>query len=765
MSITGRRIEIRGVVQGVGFRPFVYQQARRNDIMGRVTNDSSGVTVDAFADAPVLDRFVEILLREAPPAARITSIEWRSIPVELLPGFTIENSVASRDLRVSIPADLATCDDCLREMSDPSDRRYRYPFINCTNCGPRYSIVHGAPYDRVMTSMARFQMCPRCQAEYDDPADRRFHAQPNACALCGPKLMAMTPARNEITTLDPIRFASRALRAGLIVAIKGLGGFHLACDATSSSAVQRLRERKRRDTKPFAVMVRDLADAERLASLSEDERALLTSVERPIVLARAAAPLAAREAGNPLIGLFLPYTPLHHLLLKEAIVPLVMTSGNVSDEPMVTSNNDAFAQLGSVADVFLVHDRDIVTRVDDSVVRVIAGKPATLRRARGYVPRAIDPGHVFAEPVLAVGAHLKNTFCLARGNEAFLGPHIGDLESVATLKAFEAAIDRMKEFIGVQPAVVAHDLHPDYFSTRYALAQADVRTVGVQHHHAHIVSAMAEHRMSGPVVGVAYDGTGYGTDGTSWGGEVLIATQRSFERFATFRPIPLPGGDQAIRQPWRVALALLDEAFDGEPPLHAIPLFRAVPRKAVDAVRRMVARNFNTTPARGIGRYFDAFGALILGLGDARYEGEVAFRWNMIAGDDSGRYPVVVRDGEAPWEVDLRPTVKAAIDDLIAGTSASVISARFHNSLASVTIELARAALSLHGEMPVVLSGGCFQNARLTESIVDALPAAVMNRVVPPGDGGIALGQAIVADALLRHEDRKTVAQEIPVCA
>jgi hydrogenase maturation protein HypF len=758
MSIAGRRIEIRGVVQGVGFRPFVYQQALRNSVVGRVMNDSSGVVIDAFAEAGVLDRFAEILLREAPPAARIASIEWKSIPVETLASFAIEGSVPARELRVSIPADLATCDDCLREIDDPHDRRFRYAFTNCTNCGPRYSIVHGAPYDRAMTSMARFAMCARCQDEYDDPADRRFHAQPNACPDCGPRLVAMSPARNEITTLDPVRFASRALRAGLIVAIKGIGGFHLACDASSPAAMQRLRQRKRRDTKPFAVMVRNLAEAERLAYLTDEERALLSSAERPIVLAKA---VDATE--NPLIGLFLPYTPLHHLLLADAAVPLVMTSGNASDEPMVTTNTEAFEQLSAIADVFLVHDRHIVTRVDDSVVRVIAGAPTVLRRARGYVPRSIDAGHHFTEPVLAVGAQLKNTFCIAKGTEAFLGPHIGDLDSVSTMKSFEAAIERTKEFIGAEPAVVAHDLHPDYYSTRYALAQPDVRTFGVQHHHAHVVSAMAEHRLTGPVVGIAYDGTGFGTDGTSWGGEVLIASQISYQRFATFRPIPLPGGDQAIRQPWRVALALADEAFDGEPPLHAIPLFRAIPRKAIDAVRRMIARNFNTMPARGLGRYFDAFGSLILGLGDARYEGEIAFRWNMAAGEDSGRYPVVVRDGEDPWEVDMRPAVKAAVEDLIAGTSPATISARFHNTVAAVTIELARAAIAARGEMPVVLSGGCFQNARLTESIAGGLPV-YMNRSVPPGDGGLALGQAIIADAMLRIGERRTIAQEIPVC-
>ena len=761
MPSTGRRIEIHGTVQGVGFRPFVYQQAHRAGIFGRVRNDSAGVFIDAFGSPEVLDDFIEVILREAPPAARITSMEWKAIPVETLARFTIDESIGAENRRVSIPADLATCDPCVTEILDPANRRYRYAFTNCTNCGPRYSIVHDAPYDRATTSMAPFKMCSECRAEYDNPNDRRFHAQPNACPNCGPKLSAFTPSRQEIPTNDPIDFAARTLRAGMIVALKGLGGFHLACGATSAAAVQRLRDRKRRDTKPFAVMVADIASAERLAEFTNEERMLLQSIERPVVLVRK----RIVDDDNPLIGLFLPYTPLHHLLMRDAGVPLVMTSGNVSDEPMVTSNVDAFEQLEEIADVFLMHDRDIVTRVDDSVIRVIAGAPTMLRRGRGYVPRAISTPRPFTEPILAVGAHLKNTFCIGTGSEAFVGPHIGDLESVATLKTFEVAIDRMKEFVGANPMVIAHDLHPDYFSTRYALTQEGVRTIGVQHHHAHIVSAMAEHRLSGPVVGVAYDGTGFGTDGTSWGAEVLIADYGRYERFATFRPLQLPGGDQAIRQPWRLALALLDDAFGGEAPLHRIPLFRVLPRQAIDAVRRMVKRNFNTVPARGIGRYFDAFGALILGIGESRYEGEVAFRWNMIAdAAERGRYEVVVRAGAEPWEIDMRPAVKAAIDDLTSGRSPAVISAKFHNTLSAVTVELIEAALQSRRDMPVVLSGGCFQNARLAESIIGAVPSALMNRSVPPGDGGIALGQAFVADAILRSDARKSVAQEAPVC-
>lgn len=745
-------------MQGVGYRPWVYQLARGLGIGGRVWNHSRGVSIEAHGSEDALQHFAAALRSEGPPAARVQAVVCTGIAYVDGATFAIDESADSGEHRVSIPADLATCDDCLQELFDPADRRYRYSFINCTNCGPRYSIVTGAPYDRPRTSMAPFAMCAHCRSEYESPTDRRFHAQPNACPTCGPRITAMSPHGQELASPDPISFAARALRAGMIVALKGLGGFHLACDATSPRAVKRLRERKHRETKPFAVMVRDLAAAETLAVLTDEERGLLVSTERPIVL--------AKGRHEPLVGLFLPYTPLHHILLRDAGVPLVMTSGNVSDEPMVTTNVDALAQLGDVADIFLLHDREIVTRVDDSVVRVISRAPVLLRRARGFVPRPIETARDFAEPILACGAHLKNTFCITAGNSAFLGPHIGDLESVATLHAYETAIERMQEFVGVTPRVLAHDLHPDYFSTRYALAREGVETIGVQHHHAHIASVMAEHGLEGPVIGVAYDGTGFGTDGTSWGGEILIADYRGFERFATFRSIPLAGGDQAIRQPWRVALALLDDAFDGEAPAQLLPLFRGMPPHEIAAVRRMIARNFNTTPARGVGRLFDAIGALVLNMPLAHYEGEVAFQWNLVADEaERGRYPIVIRDGAAPWEIDPRPIVRGVFDDLFAHLSPATISARFHDTLAAATIELARAALSMHGDMPVVLSGGCFQNARLAESILEGLRPEVrvfMNRDVPPGDGGIALGQAFVADAKLRASD---LAQEALVCA
>ncbi len=753
MALEGRRIHVRGVVQGVGFRPFVYQRARLDGITGRVRNDSTGVVIEAFGEAGTLSSFIDELQHDAPPAARLREIEWVNIPYERAEEFAIAESSEAEVRSVSIPADLATCDLCLREIFDPLDRRYRYAFTNCTNCGPRYTIAKDIPYDRQQTTMAKFAMCPECRREYEDPSSRRFHAQPNACPNCGPKLSAVTPSGRVIDTSDAVAFAARTLRAQFIVAVKGLGGFHLACDATSEIAVQRLRERKRREAKPLAVMVRDIAEAERLSLLGERERRLLTSVERPIVLVqkRAGAPLADSVAEeNPLVGIFLPYTPLHHLLLAEAGKPLVMTSGNLADEPMATTNSGALASLGEIADLFLMHDREIEIRVDDSVVRVIDDRPVVLRRARGYVPRGIHLRDAVSEPVLAVGAHLKNAICLAAGRTAFLGHHIGDLETVGTLEAFEQSIEKLKSFAGIEPRIVAHDLQPDYFSTRYAQTIPDVTLVGVQHHHAHIAAVMAEHSLDSPVIGVAYDGTGFGPDGTSWGGEIMVAGYTKFRRVASFRPIPLAGGDQAIRQVWRIALALLDDAFDGEPPLDLIPLFHGTPHH-VESVRRMIAHGVNAPLARGVGRYFDGLGALVLDAPEARFEGEVAMKWSLAADtNEDGCYPAVIREGREPWEIDMRPLVKAAVEDLIAGRSAATISARFHNTIAATTIELIQAA---DADMPVVLSGGCFQNARLSETIIHALrdqQRVFMGRDVPPGGGGIALGQAVIANAVAR---------------
>ena len=754
----GRRIEIRGTVQGVGFRPWVFRLAHEEQLTGRVFNHSQGVTIEAQGTAQALRRFEERLRSEAPPAARMESLEACQVPFEQMGDFVIVESRADLERRVSIPPDLATCDDCLREVFDPHDRRHRYSFTNCTNCGPRFTIINDMPYDRPATTMAGFRMCPACKAEYDDPANRRFHAQPNACPDCGPRLRLLAGGGETQPGPDPVAQAAGALGEGRIVAVKGLGGFHLACDAASAAAVGELRRRKRRDAKPFAVMVRDLSAAEALAVLGPEERRLLTSVERPIVLVerRPDARLAPQIApGNPLVGLMLPYSPLHHLLLAAAAGPLVMTSGNLADEPLAIDNAEAVTRLGPLADLLLVHDRSIENRCDDSVVRAIGGRPTVFRRGRGYVPRALAVARPFARPVLATGAQLKNTFCIGIGDRAHLGPHIGDLETEAACRGFDQAVAKWERFLGVEPEVIGYDLHPGYYSTAFALRRPEPIKIGVQHHHAHVVSAMAEHALEGPVLGVAYDGTGYGTDGTAWGGELLLADYAGFERLATFRPIPLAGGDVAIRQVWRLALALLDDAFDGDPPLDRLPLFGAIPERQREVVRQMIAGGFNTPLGHGVGRFFDAFGAMGLGRPVSAYEGQLALEWNLAADiAEPAAYAFdIVMDGE-PWMVDLRPAVRQAVDDLVGGRGPGLVSMRFHNALIQATAQLLRQALERHGPLPIVLTGGCFQNALLTMGVFDALKSRVpvyLHGEVPPGDGGIALGQALVADAVARE--------------
>jgi hydrogenase maturation protein HypF len=759
LTVEGRRITIQGTVQGVGFRPWVYRVAQCAGITGRVWNDSSGVTIDAFGAEARLERFLD-LLHWPPPAARILRFDVADIAAEQATAFEIAHSEVDPERRVSIPPDLATCDDCVSEVLDRSNRRYRYAFTNCTNCGPRFTIATDIPYDRGSTTMAAFEMCDACRREYNDVDDRRFHAQPNACPACGPQLSLRASDGARIHVDDVLAVAARAIDDGLIVAVKGIGGFHLICDATSEDAVRLLRERKRRDEKPFAVMVRTLRDAAALGVVGAEERRLLTSVERPIVLLqkRPGARLAEGVAPcNQMIGVFLPYSPLHHLLLHDARRPLVMTSGNVSDEPMVCDNADAIRRLGGIADLFVLHDRDIHTRCDDSVTTVIAGKGTVLRRARGYVPRAVGIARGFQRPVLACGALLKNTFCIGAGSNAWLGPHIGDLENVETLDAYTRGIELMEQFLGVRAQVIAHDLHPDYLSTAYARKRAGATTIGVQHHHAHVVSAMTEHGIQGSAIGIAYDGTGFGTDGTMWGGEVLVATPARFQRAATFRALPLAGGDQAIREPWRIGLALVLDAFDGDVPAELRTVFGAVAVQELTAVRALLKSSLPTPRARGVGRYFDAFGALFLGRMLASFESQVALEWNQVADPRvtrAYRYGVVTADEYC--EIDLRPTVRDAVADRVKGESAATIAAAFHNTIAQATADVVRRAIARFGALPVVASGGCFQNARLAESVQAALAPehpVLFQREVPPGDGGIALGQAVIADALTRTQN------------
>jgi hydrogenase maturation protein HypF len=751
--VEGRRIDISGTVQGVGFRPWVYKLARAEGVSGRVWNDEGGVTIEAFGSRSRLDRFEHRLNTRAPVAAKVAAISSRPIPIEHLEGFAIVASERGAKRHVSIPADLATCAECEREIRDQSNRRYRYPFTNCTDCGPRFTIALDVPYDRAHTSMAGFEMCPACQQEYDTPSSRRFHAQPNACPVCGPRLAVLRANGQIVACPDPTVVAANALRAGLIVAVKGIGGFHLACDATAEDVVTRLRTRKQRDEKPFAVMVRTLEQAEALAIINADEAQLLTSAERPIVLLQRRVPsvLAPSVApGNPLVGVMLPYSPLHHLLLGDARRPLVMTSGNVSDEPIVYTNDEAIRRLGPLADLLLVHDREIVTRCDDSVTRVIDGAPVILRRSRGYVPRPVRLAEVVTRPILACGALLKNTFCLVDGQEAFLGPHIGDLDHLETFQSFERSIERAQRFLDITPAVIAYDLHPGYHSTQYALARGETRKVGVQHHHAHVASLLAEHGLSETMLGVAYDGTGYGTDGVAWGGEILRADFKRFERVATFRPIRLTGGDAAIRAPWRIALALLLDAFDGDAPLDRLALFESVRPRDLHVVRQMLEAGLHVAPAHGVGRYFDGIGALLLERTKSTYEGQVAVELNAIAdAHERGAYAFELQAAHGVIEIDLRRSVRALTHDLLAGQSPARLAARFHRTIGAATAAALAAIVARDGRLPIGLTGGCFQNALLVSDLTSRLADydVFTHTHVPPGDGGIALGQAMVAAA------------------
>jgi len=755
----GRRIALTGTVQGVGFRPFVVRLARELRLAGRVWNDAAGVTVEAFGPASALDLLERRLVEERPAAARVATVLAVTIPDEPLTAFEIAESGGAAERRVAIPPDLATCPDCLRELHDPTDRRHRYPFTNCTSCGPRFTIALGVPYDRAATTMAGFRMCPACAREYADPRDRRFHAQPNACPACGPRLELLDRTGSRLPCEDPIAQAAAALREGGVVAVKGLGGYHLACDATARDAVRRLRARKRREEKPLAVMVLDLEAARALAELSPAEEALLASVERPIVLCRRQldAPLAPEVApDSPLVGLLLAYTPLHHLLLGEVDRPLVMTSGNLSEEPIAFEDADALRRLAGIADLFLIHDRPIASRCDDSVGRIVGGRPVLLRRARGYVPRPVRVAHRFSRPMLAVGAQKKNAVCLARGDEATLGPHLGDLDNLETLEAFEAAVARLEAFLSLRPELLACDLHPLYLSTRYARERAaslGVPLVEVQHHHAHAAAAMAEHGLQGPVLALCWDGTGLGTDGTAWGGELLRVERSRFERLATFRPLPLAGGDLAIREPWRIALAAVQDALGEEAPLDRLPLFCKVPEREMSVARRMLATGFNSPKAHGAGRAFDAAGALTLGRARSRFEGQVALSLDAAADPaEPGSYPFGIASAAGgPEELDLRPLWRALVQDLLEAEPPGTIAGRFHGALARAATELVRRAVRRDGRLPLVLTGGCFQNARLVHGIQAALSGSmrvVLHETIPPGDGGIALGQAAVADAV-----------------
>ncbi len=797
-----KKITVRGVVQGVGFRPFVYRLAHDHGLTGWVLNHSAGVDIEVEGPPDALAAFVHDLSAQAPPLAHIESITVEDGPPAGYDRFEIRHSVARAGQYQLISPDIATCDDCRRELLDPADRRYRYPFTNCTNCGPRFTIIADVPYDRPLTTMRDFVMCPACQAEYDDPLDRRFHAQPNACPVCGPHVWIEPAGEGMQNPLlkggasggaDELQTAAHLLRQGAILAIKGLGGFHLACDATNAAAVNTLRQRKGRPSKPLAVMMATLDDVRRHCHVSPTEEALLTSPQCPIVLLpwrrEASDVVEAVAPRHRYLGVMLPYTPLHHVLLRDVGRPLVMTSGNLSEEPIAQDNDEARRRLGHLADYFVLHDRAIYARYDDSVwfvPLVPAGnqQPATshpqpIRRSRGYAPFPIKlpfrAGHI-----LACGAELKNTFCLTRDEYAFLSQHIGDLENLETLEHFETTIELYKRLFRVEPDVIAYDLHPEYLSTKYARSHIAYRVshiahrvshiayrvshIGIQHHHAHVAACLADNGWQpdgGPVIGVSWDGTGYGPDGHIWGGEWLVADYRGFRRAAHFEYLPMPGGQAAIERPYRLAVGYLYHLLGHVPDL---PFRAAIDRAELDIITQQIERGLNTPLTSSAGRLFDAVAALTGVRGRASYEAQAAIELEMVAGGklqvagskwdvtDGNAYPFSVRVEKGVRVVEVRALFEGIIADLRAGVPVAEIGLRFHNTLARLIGEMCQAIAAETGVRTVALSGGCFQNRLLFGRTVAVLREAgfrvLTHRRVPCNDGGLSLGQAAIAHFL-----------------
>ena len=799
-------IRITGVVQGVGFRPFIHNLAHKYHLKGFCLNDSQGVLIEVQGD--MIHEFTQEITSSPPPLSKIESITVQIFVTDIAyKDFSIRESIFNEENFTLISPDIALCEDCLRELLDPADRRYLYPFINCTNCGPRYSIIKDIPYDRSMTTMASFAMCEACDKDYHDPTNRRFHAQPNGCHECGPRLWLKQCDASRGTILD-FRFwildskakfknnqdtiikAISLLKEGYILAIKGLGGFHIACDATNGDAIKKLRERKRRSNKPFALMAPGIDTVKSFCAVSEEERILLEGRVRPIVILEKRLPISISEAvapDNKNFGVMLPYTPLHYLLFSSSgmkLTALVMTSGNVSDEPIVTSNKEAVEKLSSLADYFLFHDRDIFTRVDDSIVRSIKptgvstfnskiqnpkSKIQTLRRARGFVPETINIGDEMKE-ILACGAELKNTFCLTRGTKAILSQYIGDLENYETLEFFKETLENLRKVFRVTPKIVAHDLHPDYLSTRFALeyaAEMDIpatSVVSVQHHHAHIVSCMVEHNLNGEIIGVAFDGTGYGTDGNIWGGEFFMASRENFTRKAHLDYIPMPGGEKAIKEPWRMAVAYLYQTFGDDIFKVASFYFKRFNQYDVEMVIKMIKKKINSPLTSSVGRLFDAVSSL-LGIKDMiTFEGEAAIELEMRAAYAKGKeiktYPFRIISGETKV-IDLKPFIKAIVEDFNKGTDVSIISLCFHHTLAIIILKISCILTQEYKIPDVVLSGGVFQNKLLldfTEAYLREAGFKVwFSERIPTNDGGISLGQAVIVGEIFKRKKIKEI--------
>lgn len=759
-SVVAKRIRylFSGMVQGVGFRPFIYRMAVKNGLTGFVQNNPEGVTAEVEGTSEALELFLTGIKNELPPLAHITQIQSAEIEILNDNSFEIIPSDAQGHADVHITPDAATCPDCLKELFDSKNRRFRYPFINCTNCGPRLTIINAIPYDRANTSMSCFGLCANCLDEYKNPADRRFHAEPNACPVCGPQLKLLDSSGQPVQTDDPVQSAIDLLSSGHVLAIKGLGGFHLSVDAGSDEAVKKLRSRKYREEKPLAIMARDISQAKRMVKISKEEKILLTSPQRPIVLLRKIksdliSGLVAPDVPN--LGIMLPYTPLHHLLLEKNFTALVMTSANQVDEPICISNREAFDRLRGIADYFLVHNRDILVRCDDSIAFVADKTPRLLRRARGYVPQPLQLRDSYPQ-VLALGGQLKTAQCILKDRFAFVSPHIGDMETPQARDFFHESIAFMKRITKSDPQIVACDHHPSYYSTQAAQELHTAKVIKVQHHHAHIVSCMAENKIEGKVIGLAMDGTGYGMDGNAWGGEFMIAGETGFERFGHLQYIVLPGGEKAIHEPWRIAVSLLKAAYGPSWRETALRWNLVPDQNSYDLLDKIIDGRINSPLSSGLGRLFDGVAALIGAHRQVSFEGQAAMELEMLATDSWGQaYPFdILRDKDKPYIIDTGAMIKAIVADLEAGRSPALIAASFHQTLIDAFTVMADEMRKAAGLTRVALSGGCFQNKILLQGAIDKLRHSgfdvYCHKQVPANDGGISLGQAVVAASMIK---------------
>lgn len=746
---------IKGIVQGVGFRPFIYQLAHRYQLSGHVINTPEGVDLEVEGSDEDVEHFFQSILSERPPLAHISSMERAELRPKNDKVFEIKESRADQERSALISPDMSVCPDCLRELKDSKDRRFKYPFINCTNCGPRYTIIMDIPYDRAMTTMKKFKMCKACQGEYEDPTNRRFHAQPNACWDCGPRVSLHDHSGHPLACDTPVEETINLLKTGAILAIKGLGGFHLAVDASNHKAVVRLRKRKQKEEKPLALMVRDLEAAKEIAHVNEIEAKTLLSPQRPIVILkkrrfhRLSPQVAPR---NRYFGIMLPYTPLHYLLMDSPFRALVMTSGNISEEPINIDNGEAFKNLRGIADYFLVHDRDIYLRSDDSIIRMVGRVPRQLRRSRGYVPIPVFLPEEMSElpSVLAVGAELKNTICITKENRAFLSQHVGDMENLETFDFFRLTISHMESILEIRPKVMAHDLHPDYLSSKFGREQDEIPTLAVQHHHAHIVSCLAENGVKGPVIGLALDGTGFGSDGQVWGGEVLFADLHSFQRAAHLDYVSLPGGDAAAKSPWRMALSYLHKTYGDEVFNLPIKFVRDLKREDANIVFQMITKRVNTPLTSSCGRLFDAISSLIGLRQKISYEGQAAMELEMCQNlSEKGKYPWAIKEKKGHLILLTSDIIRSAVEDIKIGISRGIISRRFHNTLIDMFTGACIKLRELSGIGHVAMSGGSFQNVTLLNGLSRALTSngfkVFTQKVVPSNDGGLSLGQAVCA--------------------